>query len=391
MINALIEKYYPRMVAVREQMHAHPELGFELPETSAAMQAELEKLGYEVHTGFGKTGMIGILRGGKPGKTVMLRADMDALPVQESANVPYASKIPGRMHACGHDGHMGAVVGAAAVLKEMQAELCGTVVILFQPAEEALFGGAKPMIDDGVLDVIPIDASFSGHVWGSIPTGEIHIKPGITMPSRDDFAFKIKGRGGHGAMPALCIDPMLIAAHIIVAFQGLVARYTPLNEQVVLSICQISNPSGAPNVISDYVEMKGTLRAYSQPVRDMMVEKMQNIAQGLCNAFGGSYEFSIFGGCPAMFNDVAMSRLAVESARKVVGDKAILRDTPMAASEDFSYFSQRIPSCYAFVGIKEGDNDVLHHNEKFQWDSTAMKPLAAFLVNAAVDYLNSHK
>lgn len=391
MINALIEKYYMRMVKVREITHQYPELGFDLPKTTALLQKELTDLGYELHTGFGKTGFIGILRGAKPGKTVMLRADMDALPVPEQTDVPYASKIPGQMHACGHDGHMGAMVGAAAALKDLQADLCGNVVILFQPAEEAEFGGAKPMIDDGVMKVIPIDASFSGHLWGSVNKGEIHIKPGITMPSRDELYFKIYGRGGHGAMPSLCIDPVLITAHIITAFQGLVARYTPLNEQVVLSMCQLSTSSNAPNVIPDFVEMKGTLRAYSKPLRDLMIEKVQDVARGMCESFGGRYEFTIFGGCPALVNDPAMSALAAESARKVVGDKAIVLDKPFAASEDFSYFSQLVPSCYAFVGIRDGEDNVLHHNPKFQWDSSAMKPLAAFLVTAAVDYLNTHK
>lgn len=391
MIEQLIEKHYPRMVEIREQTHKYPELGFDLPKTSALLQAELTRLGYELHTGFAKSGFIGILRGAKPGKTVMLRADMDALPIQEQADVPYASCIPGQMHACGHDGHMGAMVGVAATLKDMQAELCGTVVILFQPAEEAEFGGAKPMIDDGVLDVIPIDAAFSGHVWGSVPLGEIHIKPGIVMPSRDELSFKIFGRGGHGAMPSLCIDPVLIAAHMITAFQGLVARYTPLNEQVVLSICQLSTSSNASNVIPDFVEMKGTLRAYSKPLRDLMLERIHSIAQGMCDSFGGRYEFAIFGGCPALENDPALSAFAAQSAHKVVGDKAIVLDKPFAASEDFSYFSQRVPACYVFVGMKQGPDNVLHHNPHFQWDSAAMKPLATFLVTATLDYLNANK
>lgn len=391
MIKTLIEKYYPHMVEIRERTHAEPELGFELPKTSALMKAELEKLGYEVHGGFGKTGMIGILRGGKPGKTVMLRADMDALPVQEATGLPFASKTQGWMHACGHDGHMGAMIGAAAVLKDLQPQLCGTVVILFQPAEEEGFGGAKPMIDDGVMNVLPIDVSFSGHLWGSVPMGEIRIKPGITMPTRDELYFKIIGKGGHGGMPSLSIDPVLIAAQIIMAFQGLVARYVPLNQQVVLSICQLGTSSSAPNIIPNFVEMKGTLRTYSQEVRDMMIEKVQAITRGLCEGFGGSYEFNIFGGCPALFNDEAMSALAAESGRKVVGDKSILQNIPMAASEDFSYFSQLVPSCYAFVGIKEGPDDILHHNPKFQWNSEAMKTLAAFWVNCTVDYMETHK
>lgn len=385
-----IEKQFPHMTEIREHMHRHPELGFELPETSAKVKSELEKLGLEVHGGFAKCGLIGILRGGKPGKTVMLRADMDALPVQEEADVPYKSEMPGRMHGCAHDGHMGALLGAAAVLTEMKDELPGNVVFLFQPAEESLFGGSKPMIEDGALKVIPIDAAFSGHLWGSIKKGEIHVKPGSVMSSRDEFRFKIIGKGGHGSMPHLTIDPVLMTAQIINAFQGLVARCRDPFEPVVISVCQLQTPSGASNVIPGYVEFTGTLRTYSSTVREFMLDKMQAIAKGVCDSFGGNFEFEIIGGYPELVNDPEMAEMALESARKVVGDKAIKAEKPNPASEDFSYFSQVLPSCYVFTGIME-DKEMPHHNPKFQWNSDAMKPLAEFLVTAAVDYLEKNK
>lgn len=385
-----IEKHFPFMTEFRERMHRRPELGFDLPETSAAVKAELEKLGLEVHDGFAQTGLIGILRGGNPGKTVMLRADMDALPIQEEADVPYRSEVPGRMHACAHDGHMGAMLGAAAVLSDMKEDLPGNVVFLFQPAEESLFGGSKPMIEDGVLDVIPIDAAFSGHLWGSIKKGEIHVKPGSAMSSRDEFHFRIIGKGGHGSMPHLTVDPVLMAAQIINAFQGLVARARDPFESVVISVCQLSTPPGAPNIIPGHVDFSGTLRTYSEDVRKFMLEKMQAIARGICESFGGSFEFELIGGYPELVNDPEMAALALESARKVVGDKAIKSEKPNPASEDFSYFSKVVPSCYVFSGIME-DREMPHHNPGFQWNSDAMKPLAEFLVTATTDYLSRNK
>ena len=389
-IKQAVEKHFPFMASFRERMHRHPELGFDLPETSAAVRAELEKTGLEVRTGFGKTGLIGILRGGKPGKTVLLRADMDALPIQEQTEVPYRSEVAGRMHACGHDGHMGAMLGAAAVLSELKDEISGTVIFLFQPAEESDYGGSKPMIDDGVLDVMPIDAAFSGHLWGSIKKGEIHVKPGSAMASRDEFHFRIIGRGGHGAMPYACIDPVLMTVQIVNAFQGLVARFSEPDEPVILSVCQINTPPGASNIIPGHVDFTGTLRTYASSVRDFMLEKMQAIAGGVCESYGGSYEFELIGGYPEMVNDPAMSALALESARKVAGDGAVLRDKPFAGSEDFSHFSKRIPSCYVFTGIRE-DREILHHNPRFEWNHDAMKPLAEFLATAAADYLSTAK
>lgn len=381
-----VEKHFPFMTEFRERMHRRPELGFELPETSAAVKAELEKMGLEVHDGFAQTGLIGILRGAKPGKTVMLRADMDALPIQEEADVPYKSEVPGRMHSCAHDGHMGAMLGAARTLVDLKDEIPGNVVFLFQPAEESLFGGAKPMIEDGALNVIPIDAAFSGHLWGSLKKGEIHVKPGSVMSSRDEFHFKIIGKGGHGSMPHLTVDPVLMAAQIINAFQGLVARVKDPFESVVISVCQLSTPPGAPNIIPGYVDFSGTLRTYSDEMRTLMLEKMQAVAKGVCESLGGSYEFELIGGYPELVNDPDMAALALKSARKVVGDKAIQSEKPNPASEDFSYFSKAVPSCYVFSGIME-DKEMPHHNPHFQWNSDAMKPLAEFLATAALDYL----
>lgn len=388
MIAKLIEKHYPHMVELREEFHRHPELEFDLPKTSALVKKELEALGLEVKTGFATSGLIAILRGGKPGKTVMLRADMDALPVQELADVPYKSLEPGRMHGCAHDGHMAAMLGAAAALTEMKAEIPGNIVFLFQPAEETKFGGATVMIDEGVLNVMPIDAAFSGHLWGSIPMGKIHIKDGITMASRDEFHIRVNGKGGHGAMPHFAIDPIVMASQIINNLQALVSRYVDPNEPAVVSVCQIYTTGGAPNIIPDFVEMTGTVRAYNDEVRAMLLEKLDKTLQSVCDAHGGSYVTTFTGGYPGVCNDTAMTKIALASARKVVGEENTVELVkPLAGSEDFSMFSQALPCCYVFAGINEG-TPVVHHNPYFAWKSEAMKPFAAFMATVALDYLN---
>lgn len=383
-----IEKHYPHMVALREELHRHPELEFDLPRTQALIKKELETLGLEVHTGFATSGLVGILRGGKPGANVMLRADMDALPVQEAADVPYASQEPGCMHACAHDGHMAALLGAAAALTEMRDDIPGNIMFLFQPAEETKFGGAEVMVKDGVMDLLPIGAAFSGHLWGSTPKGKICVKKGCTMASRDDYRLRITGRGGHGAMPNQTIDPVVVAAQIINALQTLVSRYTDPNEPAVVSVCQFNTPPGAPNIIPDYVDMAGTIRAYDDEVRAMLLRRMEQTVKGVCAVHDATYHLEYVGGCAEIRNDPAMAELALASAVAVVGaENAQMIDKPMAASEDFSVFSKLVPSCYVFVGINEGQCSA-HHNPGFHWESDCMKPLAGFLAQAALDYLN---
>ncbi len=388
MIKALIEKHYPHMEALRETFHKNPELGFELPFTFELVKKELEALGLEVRTGFAKTGMIAILRGAKPGKTVMLRADMDALPVTELADVPYKSQNEGCMHACAHDGHMASMIGAAAALCEMKEEINGTIIFLFQPAEETQFGGAEVMIKEGVMDVMPIDASFSGHLWGSIPTGQIHIKSGVTMASRDEFKVRVIGKGGHGAMPNTTIDPVVMTAQIINAVQTLISRSIDPNEPAVMSICQVYTTGGAPNVTPNHVEFTGTIRAYNDDVQALLLEQFEKTIACICESHGGSYTLTYTGGYPALYNDAAMSELAIESAKKVVGDEnTVVLSRPLPGSEDFSWFSKAVPSCYVFSGIA-GEEPASHHHPKFAWKSEAMIPFATYLATVALDFLN---
>ena len=389
-IQESIERHFPRMAALREQLHRVPEVGFALEKTSACILDELRRLNLEVHTGFAGTGLVGILRGGQPGKTVLLRADMDALPIQETTGLPYASETPGSMHACGHDGHMAALIGAAHALAERRDTLKGNVMFLFQPAEEDADSGAERMIAEGVLDLLPVDAAFSGHLWGMLPAGEIHLKPVVTMPSRDEFSIELRGKGGHGAMPHLAVDPVVMAAQCVLALQTVVSRNVNSYDPAVLSVCRMNTPPGASNIIPDSIELVGTVRTCSQPVRDLILSRMQEVLRGVCALSGGEFSYRPMGHVPELRNDPALAELAVQAAKSVAGDaKVRIPETPMSGSEDFSFFARAVPSCYVFAGIREGDADMPHHNGNFRWNHVWMKPLASFFVAVTLRFLEN--
>lgn len=386
-LTTAVEAVFPEMVTIREQLHRHPELGFDLPETAALVKKELDALGLEVHTGFGKTGLIGILRGGKPGKTVMLRADMDALPITELADVLYKSEVSGKMHACGHDGHTASLIGAAKVLVDRRADLPGNVVFLFQPAEEIDFGGAAAMIADGVLDVIPIDAAFTAHLMGDGAMNTIRAIPGIFMASRDEFRLRIQGRGGHGAVPHQTVDPVVMAAQLILSAQTLISRRKSPSDMAVLSFCQVNTPGGASNIIPDYVELTGTLRAHVSDVRDSLLSNLKALADSITSCCGGSCTFELTGNNPAVYNDPAMTDIALAAAVKVVGeDNVSLLPRPYTGSDDFSNFSRVLPAAYAVVCIGEGASEQNHH-PYFCWDHSAMKTMCGFYARVALDFL----
>lgn len=388
-LNTAVEAVYPKMVAIREHLHRHPEVGFDLPETAALVKKELDELGLEVHTGFGKTGLIGILRGGKPGKTVMLRADMDALPVTEMADVPYKSEVPGKMHACGHDGHTASLIGAAGILTGKRAELAGNIVFLFQPAEETDFGGAAAMIADGVLDIIPIDAAFATHVMGDVPLNTICTIPGVFMSSRDEFHLRLQGKGGHGAVPHQTVDPVIMAAQLILSAQTLISRRKNPSDVAVLSICQVNTPDGASNIIPDYVDMTGTLRTQSNEVRDDLIKSLEALAESITSCAGGASTFELIGGYPAVYNDPAMTDIVLAAATRVVGaDNVNVLTRPYSGSEDFANFSKVLPASYALIGIKDGAPQP-HHNPHFFWDHSAMKHMCGFYVSVAQEFLSS--
>lgn len=387
-IKALAEQYYDRVVALRHYFHMNPELAFQEVKTAARVAETLTALGIEVSTGIAGTGVVGLIRGGKPGRTVLLRADMDALQVQEEAQVEYKSQIPGVMHACGHDGHTASLLGVAMILNDLRADLAGNVKVLFQPAEEDT-GGALPMIEAGVLEDPKVDAAFGCHLWGNLPEGLVQFKKGPMMASPDSFEITLIGRGGHAAMPHLSIDPVIMAAQVINQAQTLISRRKDPLSPAVLSITMVHG-GDAHNVIPNQIQLAGTIRTFDRSVRDWIPEAFENVVRSVTAEHGGSYSFRVDRKFPPLINDGAMTDLAARSAEKIVGAGGVTwTDVPNMGGEDFAYFAQAVPSCFYFVGIApSAEEPVSHHHPKFQWADRNLLISMQTLAQAAVDYLS---
>lgn len=388
-IKKLSEKYYERIRDIRHLIHMYPEDGFEEFKTSQLIIKELENLGIEVKPNMAKTGVVGLLKGSKPGKTVMLRADMDALKLEEKADVKYKSKIPGMMHGCGHDGHVAGLLGTAMILSELKEELHGNVKFIFQPAEER-DGGAEPMIEEGVLENPKVDAVFGAHLWGSLKEGEVCVKHGEMMAAPDIFKFKVIGKGGHGAMPHVSIDPIVITCQIINSLQTIVSRKNnPLNPVVIT--CGKIQGGDSHNIIPNEVEVEGTIRTLNEETRKYIPETMEEIIKGISTCQGATYEFDFEAKYPPLVNDDKMTDLAKKSLIKVVGNNNVheLKEATMGA-EDFAYFTKEVPGTFFFVGIAEDENKpVLHHNPYFKWEDKNMKILSEGLAQIAIDFLSN--
>ncbi len=383
----LSKKYYNKLVDIRQVIHMNPELGFEEHKTAELISSVLGAHGIEHERHIAKTGIVGIVRGKYPGKTVLLRADMDALEIQEETNLPYESQVPNIMHACGHDGHVAGLIGAGLILNALKEDLHGNVKLVFQPAEESV-GGAKPMIEEGILDNPKVDIAFACHLWGGTPEGAVHLKKGPIMAAPDEFSFKIQGVGGHGGMPHLSIDPIMIASQAITMFQTIVSRTINPLDSVVISIGSIHSGK-AHNVIPDTVEVTGTVRSFSEENRYRIPYEMENILKSLTAFNGASYTYDFERTFPPLINNDFASDYFGEAFKKVVGSECVRFDAePSMGGEDFSFISQLVPSAYAFVGIsKDMKSPVKHHNPKFEWDDKNLLTLAQGMAQVAYDYL----
>lgn len=387
-VKELSDKNYERIKDIRHLIHMHPEIGFEEFKTSKIIVGELEKLNIEVKSNIAKTGVVGLLRGKHEGKTVMLRADMDGLKLEEKINLPYKSKVPGMMHGCGHDGHVASLLGTAMILSALRNELKGNIKFVFQPAEETE-GGAKPMIEEGILENPKVDAVFGGHLWGSIKEGEIHVKHGAMMAAPDTFKFKVIGKGGHGGSPHLTIDPIVITCQIVSTIQTIVSRKNnPLNPLVIT--CGKIKGGDSHNIIPNEVEVSGTVRTFDEQTRSEVAKLMEDIIKGICISQGATYEFEFEKKFPPLINDYEMTDLAKVSLEKVVGKNNVkeLKEATMGA-EDFSYYIKEVPGSFFFVGIAEDENNpVIHHNPYFKFDDKNLKILSESLAQVAIDFLN---
>jgi amidohydrolase len=378
-----IERLDGDLVALRRDLHRHPELSFTEERTASIAAERLRALGFEVRTGVAKTGVVADLVGERPGPTLMLRADMDALPVRESGTHGYASRNAGVMHACGHDAHVSALLGAATLLAERRHRLAGRVRFAFQPAEEVA-AGARRMIEDGVLD--GVDRVLGAHVLAPAPFGAIVTRTGPFMAAIDAFELTITGKAGHGGMPHLSIDPILAAAHVVTALQSVVARETRPGEPVVVSVAAIEG-GNAPNVVVDQVILRGTIRTFSAADRERILERIPALASGVCAGLRAKAEMRILHSAPVTTNAAEPVDL-VGRAVAATGRAMMVDPGPLTASEDFSEYLNRVPGC--FFGVGAGGPDAApHHHHAFDIDERAIGLTAEVFVRAALDALAS--
>ncbi len=370
------------LIAIRRDLHAHPELGFQETRTGLLVAERLGALGYGVRPNVARTGVVGLKGNGE--RCVLLRADMDALPVEEANDVPYRSKHPGRMHACGHDGHV--AIGLEVARRLAAVVLPGTVKLAFQPAEE-LSGGAGAMIEEGVLEQPAVAAAFGIHLWNELPVGTIGIMPGPMMASVDEFAITITGKGGHAAMPHLAIDPILVAAHLITALQSLVSRRRDPFEEGVVSVTQVQ-AGHAFNVIPTQAVLRGTVRTFGGRFWDEAPDLVRGTAQGIAASFGASAEVTVRRLTRPLVNDAAMTGLMKGVAEEIVGRERVQDGIRTMGGEDMSHFLAKVPGCFAFVGSARADGTSSpHHSPTFDIEEDALVIGAELLSQTAVKFL----
>jgi amidohydrolase len=370
MTEAALERVFEDVIGWRRSIHEHPELGFEEERTSALVEKTLRAAGIET-TRVAKTGVAGVLKGGRPGKTIAFRADMDALPLDERSGETFSSKVPGVMHACGHDAHTAMLLGAAVSLAQERATLAGTIKFFFQPAEEGP-GGALPMIEAGVMDAPKVDAAVMIHVSPLLLAGTLATKSGAMSASCDDFAITVRGRGGHGAYPHGSVDTIPIAAEIVGAVQRIVSREVDPLESVVMSIGVIRG-GYRRNIIADKTVLEGTFRCLDEDVRKGIPARLERMVKGICDAHRATYEIEFEFGYPSVMNDPALVARIV-TILKDAGETVEAIPRPSMGAEDFAYFAQRAPGCYLRLGVGfPGVVDpAMTHSPEFRLDERAL-------------------
>ena len=374
------QELFPYTQSLRRDFHMHPELGFRELRTGGIVARELESLGIEVTKGVGQTGVVGLLEGAKPGPTLLLRFDMDALPITEETGAEYASQNPGVMHACGHDGHITILLAAAKQLAETR-NFSGTVRLIFQPAEEV--GGAVQMIEDGLFERFPVDALFGMHNWPGVPEGEFRFIDGPAMAAVDWIIITIKGKGGHGAMPHEAVDPIVAASSLVLALQSIVSRNIDPLETAVVTVGMMHGGS-MPNVIPDSVELQLNTRAFTEAVRDRIRERIRLLAEAQAASFGAVAEVVHPPGFPALFNHHDETMFARQTAIRHFGESKVGTLKPLLVSEDFAFMLQKQKGSYLFVG--NGASADLH-SPKYDFNDAIIAPAAKYWVALVEDFL----
>jgi len=378
-IHNRLDELYAEMVDIRRYLHQYPELSFQEFKTAQYIADFYEKIGIPYQSGVGGNGVIATLKGGKPGKKVALRADFDALPIQDEKDVPYKSKVDGIMHACGHDGHTATLLTLAKTMKAFQDNLPGTIVFLHQHAEEYAPGGAKPIIESGAID--DVDAVFGTHLWSTTPFGVLQTSKDVFMAGPDRFEINIQGQGGHGGYPHQTKDAITIGSQVVSQLQQIVSRRLDPLETAVITIGQFE-AGNAFNVIADKARLVGTVRYLKKDIQEQVIHEMENVIKGVCVANDASYSFDYKKGYPPLVNNAEEAQLVLEAADQVDEIQTAEEVKPVMAGEDFAYYTMEKPGAYFFTGAQKEGHHYPHHHPKFDIEERAMPVAAKTLISA---------
>ncbi len=386
-MKAEVKAITPHLIAWRRDFHRHPELGFQEHRTAGIIARVLGDLGYEVQTGVANTGVVGVLEGQQSGPVIMLRFDMDALPIQEQSEAEYASQRAGVMHACGHDAHVAVGLGVATLVAGHRDEMSGALKLVFQPGEEGM-NGAEVMVREGVLENPRPDVFISAHVWNSTPAGKVDVSAGPVMAAAGRWTCIVRGRGGHGAMPQQTVDPIVAAAQIVSSLQTIVSRNVGPLETAVVTVGTIHG-GDAFNVIPNEVKLSGTIRTYDLSVREIVVRRMGVLTDQIARAYGATAEFAVDGLTPAVVNDPEVADVVREAAAAVLGAENVLTGEKVTVSEDAAFFMQDVPGCDFFLGSANASRglDAPHHNPRFDVDEEVLSVGAGVMLQAVAQYL----
>jgi amidohydrolase len=373
------------LVSWRRDLHRHPELGFQEIRTAGIVARHLGELGMEIQTGVGHTGVVGVLDGHQPGPVVMVRFDMDALPIAEETTHDFKSETPGVMHACGHDGHVAIGLGVATLLARHRQELRGSVKFVFQPAEEGE-GGAMAMLKDGVLANPRPDAAFGLHIYNQLPLGVVTAGAGPVMAAAERFHCRVTGRGGHGAMPHQTVDAVVVASQIVAALQTVVSRNVNPAEMAVVTVGSF-HAGSAFNIIAEQAELWGTIRTLDEATHQTVLRRVREIVEGTARAMGASAQLDIEELTVAVVNDAQAAARVRQAAARVVGAENVSDQQLWGASEDMSYFLRTVPGCFFFVGASRAEKEFPHHNPRFDFDEAVLAQGVAILCETVAGYL----
>ena len=388
MIRTEVENIRDEVIKIRRDIHQHPEIGFQETLTAALVADYLTQLGMDVKTGVAKTGVVGLLRGATAGKTLLLRADMDALPIQEKSEKPYKSVFDGTMHACGHDGHVAMLLGAAKILSAHPGDFKGNIKFAFQPGEEG-YAGARSMIEEGLLDNPSVDAAFALHLTTLLPTAHVSLRSGPMMASADSFNLTIKGASGHAANLNMGTDAIQTAAEIITTFPRITAKEIPANKAIIIHVGTISG-GDARNIIAERVKMEGTVRALDSDLQRQIPGKMERIIDGITKASGADYVFEYRESYPVLNNDKDMTERVKTTCGRILGPEKVIEMSPNMGAEDMAFVLNQVPGCFFFIGAGNEEKGITapNHSSKFDIDEEALIHGCEILVNLALDFLS---